>query len=359
MLSLILSILTIPFVPIFFYSGGFVSSNSLTDLSQSWSHKVVKGEEVLGASQVNGQADNRTMDGTPKDDNGFQNCNLFPLNSADSEFMPAMKTGSTDIKLFAGSSVVIDVDSGTLLHYDNGRKKAQIASLTKMMTAILTVENIKDLDNEVVTIPPEALKVDGTVVGCPTSVFCNGERLHAGEKVKAIDLLKVMLLNSANDAATTLGIHIAGSADKFVDMMNAKARTLGLEDTHFCTPSGLEIDGHEDECYSSAYDIGRIAVASLKYNLIWDIMKIPSGTFYSTDGKDMHVMQNTDLLLGTIPNCLGGKTGFTPLAGKSLMLGSVDPTGKHRVISVILNDENRWDDMRKLTDWVFANYDWK
>ena len=352
MLNVIFSILILPFVPVFLYGGALDSSNFPAD--QPSSSRVVKGEEVLGVSRENGQ-----MDGTPADNSGFQSCNMFPSDSANSEFMPEMKPGSKDIKLFAGSSVAIDADSGTLLHYDNGRKRAQIASLTKMMTATLAVENIKDLDNEVVTIPLEALHVDGTVVGCPTSVFCNGERLHAGEKVKAIDLLKVMLLNSANDSATALGIHIAGSADKFVDMMNAKAQSLGLQDTHFCTPSGLEIDGKEDQCYSSAYDIGRIAAASLKYSLIWDIMRTTDGTFTSIDGKYTHQMKNTDLLLGAIPNCLGGKTGFTPMAGKSLMLGSVDPAGKHRVISVILNDENRWDDMKKLTDWVFANYQWK
>jgi D-alanyl-D-alanine carboxypeptidase len=343
-------------VPLFLLGGTFADSTPLQIFS-STHNKVIKGEEVLGESQQRG-AENKASDNSPLDDGAFQRCNLFPLDAANSEYIPQMKKGSKDIKLWAGSSVVVDVDSGTILHYDNGRKRTQIASLTKMMTAMLVVENIKDL-NEEVTITPEALHVDGTVVGCPTSVFCNGNRMHVGEKVKAIDLLRVMLLNSANDSATALGIHVAGSPSKFADMMNEKAKSLGLQDTHFCTPSGLEIDGQEDQCYSSAYDISRIAVASLKYNLIWDIMKMTEGTFYSTDGKYMHQMKNTDLLLGSIPNCLGGKTGFTPLAGKSLMMGTVDPSGKHRVISVVLNDENRWEDMKTLVNWVFNNYEWK
>jgi len=260
--------------------------------------------------------------------------------------------------VWAGASVAIDADTGVILHYDNGRKRTQIASLTKLMTAILTVEHIKNLD-DAVTITGEALNVPGTVVGCPTSVICNANRMYKGEKVHAGDLLKVMLLNSANDAATALGIHIAGSPDKFADMMNEKAREMGLVDTHFCTPSGLEIDGRENECYSSAYDIARIGAESLKYDLIWQIMKIPDGVFYSTDGKYMHQMKNTDALLGNMSNCLGGKTGFTPMAGKSLLLASTDPTGKHKVISVLLNDERRWDDMRSLVDWIYANYEWK
>lgn len=171
--------------------------------------------------------------------------------------------------------------------------------------------------------------------------------------------MKAMLLNSANDAATAIGIHIAGSTEAFSEMMNEKAKNLGLTDTHFCTPSGLEIDGQEEQCYSSAYDIARIAADSLKYRLIWDIMKIPEAQIYSTDGKYMHQLKNTDILLGDLPNCLGGKTGFTPMAGKSLLLGSSDNTGKHRIIAVLLNDENRWGDMRVLVDWVFNNYEWR
>ncbi|MCX6762107.1 MAG: hypothetical protein NTY33_04710 [Candidatus Moranbacteria bacterium] len=294
-----------------------------------------------------------------KPDATTQNKDYSPFDVASSTgLVPQRKPNCQDLKMWAGSSVAIDVDSGTILHYDNGRKQTQIASLTKMMTAILTIENIPDLNAEV-TIKKEGLHVDGTVVGCPTSVFCNGNRMYAGEKVHAIDLLKAMLLNSANDAATSLGIYISGSPDAFVEKMNQKAKDMGLVDTHFCTPSGLEIDGRENECYSSAYDIARIAATSMQYELIWDIMKIPEGQFYSTDGKYMHLLKNTDMLLGNVSNCLGGKTGFTPLAGKSLLLGSTDPTGKHKVITVLLNDEKRWDDMKSLLNWVYNNYTWK
>lgn len=316
-------------------------------------NQVVKGQEILGDS------DRKTEQGFRNNGDNFLSCNLFPTDSPASNYMPSRKKEAKDLRLWAGSSVAIDVDSGTILHYDDGRKRTQIASLTKMMTAILVMDKIEDLDHEVVTITKEGLFVPGTVVGCPTSVFCNGNRMFVGEKVKAIDLLKAMLLNSANDAATNLAIHVAGSEKKFVSMMNDKAKELGLKDTNFCTPSGLETDGQETQCYSSAYDIARIASFSLKYGLIWDIMKIPEGRFYSADGKYMHELKNTDLLLDSIPNCLGGKTGFTPMAGKSLLLGSVDPSGKHRVMAVVLNDENRWEDMKTLVNWIFNNYEWK
>lgn len=311
-----------------------------------------KKEMVLGVEDDGLSSQNKNVSGN------FQNSCFFSAESAyASGFAPIKKAGYYDLKLWAGSSVAIDVDSRTLLHYDNGKKRTQVASLTKVMTAILAIENIKDLE-ETVVIPKEAMFLPGTVVGCPTSGVCFSNRMYSGEKVKAIDLLKAMLMNSANDAAYSLAAHIAGSESKFVDMMNKKAKDLGLEDTHFCTASGLEIDGQENECYSSAYDIARIAATSLEHSLIWKIMRVPEDEFYSTDGKYMHELKNTDLLLEELPNCIGGKTGFTPLAGKSLLFAGTDPSGKHRVVMVILNDEQRWEDMRTLNSWVFENYEW-
>ena len=253
----------------------------------------------------------------------------------------------------------IDVDSGTVLHYDNGRKQTQVASLTKIMTAVLTMERLNNLNEEVI-ITKEGLFLPGTVVGCPRSGYCLSNRMYVGEKVRVVDLMKAALMNSANDAATSLGIHIAGTEEKFVDMMNAKAKELGLKDTHFCTPSGLEIDGRESECYSSAYDIARVAAYSLKYDKIWEIMRMPEDRFFSTDGKYIHELKSTTAsYLSETPGCLGGKTGFTPLAGMSLLVGAESPDGKHKIIAVILNDETRWQDIKTLINWTFNNYVWK
>ncbi len=324
---------------------------------------MLKGDIAVGADKIKNKIiikQEPKVLGEEKEIKTVNEQNKLALynNSYSSGLMPDRKKNCTDLKLWAGSSVSIDVDSGTILHYDEGRRQTQIASLTKIMTAILAVENIKNFNEEVV-ITKEALNVSGTVVGCPTSVFCNGNRMYVGEKVAVKDLFKAMLLNSANDAATALAIHISRTEEKFVEKMNQKAKSMGLIDTHFCTSSGLEIDGRENECYSSAYDIARIGAASMKYDLIWDTMKISEGQFYSTNGKYMHQLKNTDLLLGNISNCLGGKTGFTPLAGKSLLMGSTDATGKHKIISVLLNDENRWDDMKLLVNWINNNYEWR
>ena len=349
MLNLILTIIAIPFLPVFMYGATSAGANQAA-------HNQPAAQEVLGeTSQKNSDGSLCESDGSQ----GFQNHKLFPLSSSPTAFVPKRKSDYADITLFAGATAVIDVDSGTLLEYSRGRKERQIASLTKVMTATLTLESVKDLDSSVVTITPEMLDVDGTKVGCPTSVFCNDQRLVPGEKITVRNLMKAMLLDSANDAATALGIYVGGSKQGFVDMMNKKAKSLGLQDTHFCTPSGLEIDGHEDECYSSAYDIARIAAYSLKYDWLWSIMRTKELTVTSVDGKYVHHLRNTDELLGQLPECIGGKTGFTPLAGKSLLLGAVDPTGKHRIIAVILDDPNLWSDMRKLVNWTFDNYEWR
>lgn len=276
-------------------------------------------------------------------------------NFGGSGLLPQRKKSFYDTKIFATSSVVIDVDSGTILHYDNGREKIPIASLTKMMTAVIVMEKVKNLDEEV-KIEEEAILAEGTKVGCPRSGYCVDERLHVGEKVTVKDLLTAMLLNSANDAAIALGNHIAGSQKNFAKLMDEKAEELNLGDSKFCNPSGLD----EDDCYSSAYDLARIAAYSMRYDLIWKIMKMPEAQIGSCDGQYSHLLKNTDLLLGQIPNCLGGKTGFTYNAGKSLMLAAADPqSGKHKIIAVILNDNNRWEDMRGLVGWTFDNYEWK
>lgn len=259
----------------------------------------------------------------------------------------------------AHSAIVLDVDSGTILHYQNGREKRQIASLTKLMTATLVLEKVANLD-EAVTIDEDAVYIEGTKVGCPRSGYCISQRLKVGEKVKVRDLLKAMLMNSANDAATALGKHIGGTEEKFAEMMNEKAQEIGLKDSHFCTASGLEPDGRESECYSTAYDIARIAAYSMKYDLIWQTMRLPNNTVISScDGKYQHQILNTDLVMDQIANCLGGKTGFTPLAGHSLLMAASDFTGKHRIVAVALDDPYRWQDIQTMIGWAWESYDWR
>lgn len=276
------------------------------------------------------------------------------------QYQPIRKDGINDLVVpNAHASVIIDADTGTILHYNEGRTKRQVASLTKLMTAILVMEKIKNLDEEVI-IDEETVYADGTKIGCPRSGFCNSQRLQIGEKISVRSLLQAMLMNSANDAAMALGKHIAGTEKSFADMMNAKAKDLELTDTNFCTASGLEPNGRESECYSSAYDIARIAAYSLRYDTIWKIARLPNNSVItSIDGKTQHTILNTDQLLDQMPNIIGSKTGYTPLAGYSLLMAISDPSTKHRIIAVVLDDIYRWQDIRTMADWTFNSYTWK
>lgn len=275
------------------------------------------------------------------------------------EYRPIRKEGIPDLTLpSAHASVVMDAESGVVLQERNAHERRQIASLTKLMTAMLVVERVKNLDESVI-IDREMLQTEGTRVGCPRSGFCNGVRFQPGERITVESLLKACLMNSANDAALALAKHTGGTAEGFVELMNARARALGLRNTQFCTPSGLEIDGRESECYSSAFDVARIASHALRYDILWEFARMSNTTITSTDGKWSHEIFNTDQLLGTFPELIGAKTGFTPLAGYSLLAISSDPDRKHRVVSVVLNDPERWSDIKKMFAWAFQSHYWR
>jgi D-alanyl-D-alanine carboxypeptidase len=283
----------------------------------------------------------------------------------DPSYWPVRKDGVKDLVVpEAHASVVVDADTGTILHYENGRDHRQIASLTKLMTAILVMEKIPNLDEEV-TIDEESVYADGTKVGCLVSGNCTSKRLEIGEKISVRNLLHAMLMNSANDSAIALGKHIGGTQEGFVKIMNSKARELGLADTNFCTASGLDLDDENAAagCYSSAYDIARIGAYSLRYNTIWEIARTPSDlTITSADGKIKHTIINTDKYLDqkklTFP-LIGTKTGYTPMAGYSLLTIMTDPASKHRIVAVVLDDPKRWQDIRDMASWTFNSYVWQ
>jgi D-alanyl-D-alanine carboxypeptidase len=143
--------------------------------------------------------------------------------------------------------------------------------------------------------------------------------------------------------------------------MNKKAKELGLSDTNFCTASGLDLDDEVAAagCYSSAYDIARIAAYSLRYDTIWKIARMPNNSIVtSADGKIQHTILNTDQLLDQMPNIIGAKTGFTPLAGYSLLMVVSDPSTKHKIIGVVLDDPQRWQDIKTMVNWTFNSYSW-
>ena len=274
-------------------------------------------------------------------------------------FDPELKPYAPHLSIVtAHAAIILDADSGKVLYENDADERRQIASLTKLFTATLVVERVKDLD-ELVTIDEEAIYAEGTRVGCPRSGFCNGERFRVGEQVAVRDLLKAALMNSSNDAAIALSKHIGLTQEGFVRIMNERVRELGLQNTHFCTPSGLEPDGREQECYSSARDVALIAAHALQYEILWDTMRLEKTFISSADGRYTHEIFNTNKLLGQFPNLIGTKTGFTPLAGYSLLAVATDQSRRHTVIAVLLNDPYRWQSIRSMFDWSFQAVDWR
>jgi len=323
---------------------------------KSFGEKFFKEKKVL----VEGEKDFNfsTSNEVSSQNLAFAGPTFSPVSSVFTN-APVKKEGYGETYIRAHASISIDAATGTILHYNKGKERRAIASLTKIMTAVLVIENIKNPKKEVVTIDREAVYAEGTTIGCPNSVRCVSNTLYVGEKVYAQNLLEAMLMNSANDAAIALAKHIAGSQKDFAKMMNEKARELGLKDTNFCNPSGLDEDDKPGGCYSSAYDFARIVAYALQYDEIWDILKIKRKEFSSVDGDWTHTIINTDILLDQMPNCIGGKTGFTYEAGKSLMMVAHHPQNpNHKVIGVILNDDYRWEDMKKLLNWSFEAYQW-
>src|SRR5690606_24882188 len=199
--------------------------------------------------------------------------------------------------------LVIETHSNEALYSQNVWEPLPIASLTKLMTALIVKEQA-NLD-EVVTVGPIIRKVGGSKMG-----------LKEGEQITIHNLLKGLLISSGNDAAMVLSEAVAGSSEAFVKLMNERKISLGLEQTHFSDPAGVQ-----DTNVSSAFEIAHLAKHVFKDPLLQSIMRAKEAVITSADGKYSHTLSNTNRLLGTDigERIIAGKTGTTPLAGQCLI----------------------------------------
>jgi D-alanyl-D-alanine carboxypeptidase (penicillin-binding protein 5/6) len=257
--------------------------------------------------------------------------------------LPHRIGGVSDFNVNAKSALVLDAGTNTVLYSKNSDKELPIASLTKIMTALVILEKV-DL-NDTVVVSEKAVSVEGRKNG-----------IVAGEKIRAGDLLKMMLIESNNIAAVSLAEYSAGGIQEFVELMNKKAEILGLKNTIFYSPTGLDREGENN--HSTAYEVAQLVNYALEKPLIWDILKIQNSNLSSIDGKTKHRIKNTNLLLGKMENVIGGKTGFTDEAGECLTLVVEDPSKKHKIISVVLNADDRFLETEKLVEWTFDSYRW-
>ena len=232
----------------------------------------------------------------------------------------------------AASAILIDGESGRVLYAQNAEEERPIASITKLMTALVAVEAHPDL-SEVVTIRPEWTGVEGS------SMY-----LKAGEELTLEALLYGLLLASGNDAAVAIAGFCTGDVDTFVAWMNDKAAELGMEHTHFENPNGLNDEGH----YSTAADMAALARVVMEHEALAKIVGTRSITVAG------RTLTNHNKLLWRYEGCTGLKTGYTDRAGRTLV--SCAERDGQRLIAVTLNDPNDWADHAALFDYGFAHY---
>ena len=251
---------------------------------------------------------------------------------------PVGVAASAPPKLTAERWIVYDADNDVVLASWNANDQAPMASVTKVMTTMVVLEN-EDLTT-LVTVPNFATNARGSTAG-----------LVAGEQWTVGDLLIAMMVRSGNDAALTLGYHVGGeSVDSFVALMNAKAQELGMTNTSFANPAGLDAEGH----YSSARDLLTLIIASQEYPDIQRLSRIKTVTMPPDPNGKERTFNNTNKLLGTFPGNVGLKTGDTPWADK-VLLGVTERAGRS-IYSVVMHSDDHFSDTAEIVEWAYTTY---
>ncbi len=240
--------------------------------------------------------------------------------------------------LSASSAILYEPDSETFLCAHDADTRRPMASTTKIMTALVAIEN-SSLDEQV-SVPAEAVGIEGS------SVY-----LQAGETVTMETLLYAVLLQSANDAASAIAYAVGGSIEGFAAMMNERAHDLGLVNTHFTNPHGL----HDDDHYTTARELALIAAHAMKNPTFRDIASTKKKVLSLGDGKVSRVICNHNRLLSMYGGTVGVKTGFTKKSGRCLV--SAAERDGVLLIAVTLNAPNDWQDHISLLDHGFTCFE--
>lgn len=231
----------------------------------------------------------------------------------------------------AKRAYVLDAVSGRILYQRNPDERSLIASTTKIMTALVVCEQCNVLDR--MRIPGEAVGIEGS------SMY-----LKEGEVLSLQELLYGLMLSSGNDAAVALAIYCGGTVEGFAEMMNDKARNLGLTGTHFENPNGLDCPGH----YSTARDLAVLAAYAMENPVFYKTVSaknVKAGERYLT---------NHNKLLWRVPGADGVKTGYTKAAGRILVSSAT--RNDRRIIAVTIDDPDDWQDHGKLLEEGFSRY---
>ncbi len=244
------------------------------------------------------------------------------------------------LEVYAKSAVLIDANSGRILYGKNEHTALDIASTTKLMTALVAIENCENLD-EVITVHDGSVGIEGT------SIYLKNE-----ERFSVRDLLYGLILASGNDASAALGYHIGdGNLNAFISMMNEKASELNLKNTNFATTHGLDIENH----FSSSYDLAMIMREGLKHDFFRELVGTKRTEIEGKNTKNIRYLKNKVKPLFTYDYCIGGKTGFTDAAGRCMV--SASNKDGFETIAVVLNCPGIFDESVKLFEYGYDNYE--
>lgn len=264
---------------------------------------------------------------------------IIDINEIKKETIETVAKTTEEPKLNARVGLIFDRNSKTILYEKNGLKQVPMASTTKIMTAIVVLEN-SNL-NDIVTISKKAAGTGGSRLG-----------LKINDKITVHDLLFGLMLKSGNDAAVALAEHVGGGIEGFADMMNKKASEMGLVNSHFVTPHGLDQDKH----YTTAYELACMADYALNIPKFKEIVN--SKSYNITINARSSLIGNTNELLGSLNGVYGVKTGFTNGAGRCLVTAckryDLD------IITVVLGADTkkiRTLDSIKLIEYAYKNYE--
>ncbi|MFD1360599.1 D-alanyl-D-alanine carboxypeptidase family protein [Lentibacillus salinarum] len=243
--------------------------------------------------------------------------------------------GQAEPGVSASNAILLEQSSGRVLFEKQAHQQQPIASITKIMTAIIAVESGQL--NEPVTISNRAVNAIGS------SIY-----LEEGENMKLKDLVYGLTLRSGNDAAVAISEHVGGSMEGFVHLMNQKAKWIGMTNTSFANPHGLDSDQH----YSTAYDMALLMRYAMDNDIFREVTKTKS---YKSDKRAYAWRNKHKLLTGMYDYANGGKTGFTKIAGRTLV--SSAKKGDMELIAVTLDGPDDWRNHIDMFEWGFSQYD--
>lgn len=264
-------------------------------------------------------------------------CRFYLITTLILLFSLLFSFGTQAQDISAKGAVLIETQSMSVAYEKNANQRMPMASTTKIMSALVTLEN-SCLDDYVL-ITKEMTGIEGS------SIY-----LQENEKLTVSDLLYALMLESANDAAVALAIHVGGSIEGFVKLMNDKARELGLKDTNFTNPHGLD----DNEHYTTPYELGVITSNAMKNQVFKTLVSTTKKAIPNSNSNGTRILINHNKLLRSYDGAIGVKTGFTKRCGRCLV--SCAEKDGVSLVAVTLNAPNDWNDHKLMLDYGFSQF---